>query len=88
MKTKKKEIYIVDASVLFRRVKKVLTRGNMETKCGAETEGKAIPYTATKPRSYYGCQQVLADRSLIWLSPERFCQSLTNTEEACSQPLD
>jgi hypothetical protein len=24
---------------------------------------------------------VLTDRSLIWLSPERLCQSLTNTEE-------
>jgi hypothetical protein len=26
----------------FRRVNKILTGGNMETKCGAETEGKAI----------------------------------------------
>jgi hypothetical protein len=33
--------------------------------------------------------EVLADRNLIWLSPERFCQNLTNTEEdACSQPMD
>jgi hypothetical protein len=29
----------------------------------------SIPYTVTKPRHYCGCQQVLADRSLIWLSP-------------------
>jgi hypothetical protein len=28
--------------VLFRRVNKILTGGNMETKCGAGTEGKAI----------------------------------------------
>jgi hypothetical protein len=32
---------------------------------------------------------VLADRSLIQLSPERPCQSLANTEaDAFSQPLD
>ena len=42
-----------------------------------------------KPRHYCGCQEVHADRSLIWLSPERSCQSLTNTEvDAYSQPLD
>jgi hypothetical protein len=29
----------------------------------------------------------IADRSLIWLSPERLCQNLTNTE-VHSQPLD
>jgi hypothetical protein len=32
----------VDASVIFRRVNKVLTGGNIDAKCGAETEGKAI----------------------------------------------
>ena len=48
----------------------------------------SIPYTATKPRHYCGCWEVLADMSLIWLSPERLCQSLTNTEaEAHRQPL-
>jgi hypothetical protein len=31
----------VDSSVLLRSRKKILTGGNMETKCGAETEGKA-----------------------------------------------
>jgi hypothetical protein len=41
----------------------------------------SIPYTATKPRWYCGCLEVLGDRSLIWLSPERLFQSLTNTEE-------
>jgi hypothetical protein len=44
----------------------------------------SIPYTVTKPRHYCGCQEVLTDRSLIWLSPERFCQSLTNTEKELS----
>jgi hypothetical protein len=42
MKPKKKEDQNVDASVLLGRVNKILTGGNMETKCGAETEGKAI----------------------------------------------
>jgi hypothetical protein len=66
----------------------------METKCEAETEGKAIqrlPHLGIHLiyRHYCGYPQVLADRSLIWLSPERLCQSLTNTEaKAYSQPLD
>jgi hypothetical protein len=69
----KKEDKSMDASVL-RRGNKILTGENMEMKCGVETEGKAIqrlphlgsiPYTVTKPKHYYGCQEVLADRSLI-----------------------
>jgi hypothetical protein len=38
-----------------------------------------------------GCQQELADRSLILLTPERLCQCLTSTEvesDAHSQSLD
>jgi hypothetical protein len=42
MKPKKKENQNVDASVLLRRGDKILTGGNMKTKCGTETEGKAI----------------------------------------------
>jgi hypothetical protein len=42
MKPKKKEDQSVDASVLIRRGNKILTGGNMVTKCEAETEGKAI----------------------------------------------
>jgi hypothetical protein len=42
MKPKKKEDQNVDAPVHLRRVNKLLTGGNIETKCGAETEGKAI----------------------------------------------
>jgi hypothetical protein len=76
----------VDASVLLRRGNKIVTGGNMETKCGAET---LIPYTDTKPRYYCGCWEVLADGSLISLSPKRLCQSLTNSEaDACNHPLD
>jgi hypothetical protein len=39
---------------------------------------------------YYGCWgEALADGSLRWLSPERLCQSLTNTEaDAHSHLLD
>jgi hypothetical protein len=38
----KKEEHIVDSSVLLRRGNKILTGENMETKCGAETEGKIV----------------------------------------------
>jgi len=50
------------------------TGGNMETKCGAETERKAIqrlphmgihPTSVTNPRDDWGCQGLCADRSLI-----------------------
>jgi hypothetical protein len=98
MKVQKKETQSVDASVLLRRENKILTGGIMETKCGAETSGRpsrdcptwgSIQYTVTKHRHYCGCEEVLADRSLIWLFPEKLCQSLTNTEAvAHSQLLD
>jgi hypothetical protein len=42
MKLKKKEDQSVDASVILRRGDKIITRGNMGKKYGAETEGKAI----------------------------------------------
>jgi hypothetical protein len=32
----------MDASVILRRGNKILTGGNMETRCGAEIEGKTI----------------------------------------------
>jgi hypothetical protein len=38
----KKEDQSVDASVLPRRGNKILIVGNIKTKCGAETEGKAM----------------------------------------------
>jgi hypothetical protein len=97
MKPKKTGDQHVDASVLFRRVNKIITRGKMETKCGAELKERpsrdcpiwgSIPYTATKPRCYCGSREGFADRRLIWLSPERLFQSLTNSEEEASgQPL-
>jgi hypothetical protein len=42
MKLKNNEDQSVDASVLLRRGNRIVMGGNMETKCGAETEGKAI----------------------------------------------
>jgi hypothetical protein len=42
MNLKKKKDQCVGALVLLRRGNKILTGANMETKCGAETEGKAI----------------------------------------------
>jgi len=32
----------MDATVLLRKGNKILTGGNMETKCGEETEGKSL----------------------------------------------
>jgi hypothetical protein len=58
MKFKKKEDQSVDASVLLRRGNKILMGENMETKCGAETEGKAIqrlPHLGIQPRHYWRC---------------------------------
>jgi hypothetical protein len=42
MKLNNKEDQSLDASVLLRRGNKILMGGNTETKCGAETEGKAF----------------------------------------------
>jgi hypothetical protein len=42
MKLKRKEDQSVDVLFLLRRWNKILMGRNMETKCGAETEGKAI----------------------------------------------
>jgi hypothetical protein len=42
MKLKMKEDQSVDAFVFFRKGNKIFTGANMETKCRAETEGKAI----------------------------------------------
>jgi hypothetical protein len=60
----------------------------MDTKCGTKTEGKAIqrlPHLGIHPIYSYQTQTLdakkcYADRSQIWLSSERLCQSITNTE--------
>ena len=49
----------------------------------------SIPHADIKPRHYCRYQEVLADRSLIQLSPERLCQILTKTDvEAHTISLD
>jgi hypothetical protein len=54
-----------DQTVLLRKGNKILKGGNMETNCGAETEGKAIqrlPYLRIHPiyrhqtQTLCGCQ--------------------------------
>jgi hypothetical protein len=75
IKPKKKEDQNVDASVPLRRGNKILTGGNIEKKCGAETEGKAIqrlPYLGIHPIYSHQTQMLLwMLGSLICLSPER-----------------
>jgi hypothetical protein len=95
----KKEDQNVGASVLLRRVNKILTGGNMETKCRAEIEGKAIQRLPPRGRGVGGPSHIQPPNPdvtvdagqclLICLSPEMLCQSLTKTEaEAHSQLLD
>jgi hypothetical protein len=48
----KKEDQNVGTSVLFRTVNKILTGGNVKTKCGAEVEGKAIQRLPNLPITY------------------------------------
>jgi hypothetical protein len=70
MKLKKKENQNVDTLVLLGRGNKIPMGGDTETKYGAETEEEAIQrlsHLGTHPihSHHCGCQQVLADRSLI-----------------------
>jgi hypothetical protein len=61
-KLKKKEDQSVDASVLLRRGNNILLGENTETKCGAETEGKAIqrlPHLRIHPTCRYQIQTLL-----------------------------
>jgi hypothetical protein len=86
----------VGASVLLRKRIKIFMGANTETKCGAEKDGRkghpsrdcptwgSIPYTVTKSRHYSGCQEVLADSSLIWLSPEALLEP-EKYRRGCSQ---
>jgi hypothetical protein len=69
MKSKKKEDQSMDASVLLRRGTKILKGGNMETKCGAETERKAIqrlPHLGIHP--IYSSQTW----TLLWMQGSAF----------------
>ena len=62
MKLKKKEDQSVDTSILLRRGNKIPMEGVTETKCGAETEGKAIqrlPHLGIHPIYSYQTQTLL-----------------------------
>jgi hypothetical protein len=64
MNPKKKENQNVDGSVLLRRVNQILTEGNVETKCGAETEGEDIqrlPHMGIHPIHSH------QSRMLLWM---------------------
>jgi hypothetical protein len=76
----KKEDQNVDASGLLRKVNKILSQEEIQRESVEQrlkerpsrdcpTWG-SIPHKATKPGRYCGCQEVFADGSLIWLSPE------------------
>jgi hypothetical protein len=62
LKLKKKEDQSVGASVILRRGNKILMGRNTETKCGAETEEKAIQrlsYLVIHPRHRHQTQTLL-----------------------------
>jgi hypothetical protein len=94
MKPKKKEDQNVEASALFGRVNKIqeeIWRQSLEQRLkerpsrDCPTWG-SIPYTVIKAGRYCGGREVLADGSLIWLSPERLCQSPNKFRGGCPQP--
>ena len=50
---------------------------------------RSIPSADSKPQHYWWCQEALAYRSLVWLSPGSFCQHLINTDaDTHNQPSD
>jgi hypothetical protein len=62
MKLKKKEDQSVDTLVLFRKGNKIPMGGDTETKCGAETEEKAIqrlPHMVIYPINSHQTQTLL-----------------------------
>jgi hypothetical protein len=64
MKLKKTEDESVDPSFFFRRENKILMGANMEIKCRAETEGKAI-----QRRSHLGIHPRYSHQTptLLWM---------------------
>jgi hypothetical protein len=85
----KKEDQTVDASVLLRRGTKYpweeIWRQSVEQRLNKRPSRDcpnwgSIPYTVAKAGHSCGCLEVLTDSSLIWLSPEKLYQNLTDTE--------
>ena len=97
MKLKKKEDQSVDTLVLLKRGIKIPMGGDTVTKCGAESEGKAIqrlPYLGIHPIYSRQTRMILwMPGSTCWQEPDitvswEVCQSLTNIEAgALIQPL-
>jgi hypothetical protein len=79
----------MDVSVLLRRGNKILTGGNTETKCGAETEGKDI-----QRLSLLGIHPIYSRQTgtLLWMLGSTCSQEPNNNcllkDSAHSQPLD
>jgi hypothetical protein len=71
MKLKKKEDQSMDASVFLRRRNKILKGGNTETKCGVETEGKAI-----QSLPHLGIHSIYRHQTqaLLWMPRIACCQ--------------
>jgi hypothetical protein len=69
MELKKKEDQSVDASLRLRRGNKILMGGNTGTKCGVETEGKAIQRLL-----HLGIHHIYSDQmqTLLWM-PRSYC---------------
>jgi hypothetical protein len=91
MKLKKKEDQSVDTWDLLRRGNKNTHGKIYRNKVWYRDLRKGQPEIVPPrdPRHYCKCQQELADRSLIKLSPEMLCQCLANTEvDALSHPLN
>jgi hypothetical protein len=69
----------MDVSVLLRRGNKILTGGNMETKCRVETEWKAVqilPHLGIHPIYSYQTQALLwRPISACWLEPDNAVSS-------------
>ena len=68
-KLKKKEDQSVDTLVLLRMENKMSMGGDTETKCGAETEGKAIqrlPHLGIHPIYNHQAQM------LLWMPPGKY----------------
>jgi hypothetical protein len=68
VKLKKKEDQSVGTSVLLRKGDKILMGANMETKCRAETEGKAI-----QRLSHLGIHPIYSHQNLtlLWIPRTR-----------------
>jgi hypothetical protein len=74
IKLKKKEDQSVDTSVLLRRGNKIPMAGDIETKCGAETEGKTVhrlPHLRIHPICSHQTQTLLwIPTSACWQEPD------------------